>query len=511
MTQTIEFKMTADERELVSAWLAGKNSIEAYNASLGKLDGAQAKNAQSAAQQNRAMSDLQSLLKKSETAQESYNRRVKSFRELLDAGRVSQESYSRAVGQARQELDKSKGASSDFSSSILGGIGPLVSGYASVGAAVGLVTQGIRFAIDANRTFIAETQEAGKKFDKSSRSFAIQAGLNDEERAAAEKRFVDIGVETGFGREKVGSAADALASAGFATAEASGGSLRAVLKTLNAQGLREADAGGIAESLAKFLDASGLDKTQANVESVANQFQAFSDTNLRLRDLPALATIGGALAGKVDPKQQIAAAGVLSRTTDAAPAATALQAVVSNLGTAAGQKDRVESLAELGLKPEQVDFRGEGLTDVLKTLDAALGKKSLPDQDRILTKLVEAANISVFNQLRQNVGEIETRAQTSEVEGAKLFGPAERLGSCSNWSTTPTRPAATNPTPPRRRRRLPRGGRRRGRNPSSQHARGTLSSPCISTRKEPDESLGMFGLAPDPSRRPALSHAGSGN
>jgi len=384
MTQTIEFKMTADERELVSAWLAGKNSIEAYNASLGKLDGAQAKNAQSAAQQNRAMSDLQGLLKKSETAQEIYNRRLKSFKELLDAGKASQQDYSRAIGQARQELDKSKGASSDFSSSILGGIGPLVSGYASVGAAVGLVTQGIRFAIDANRTFIAETQEAGKKFDKSSRSFAIQAGLNDEERAAAEKRFVAIGTETGFSREKVGSAADALASAGFSTAEASGGSLREVLRTLNAQGLREADAGSIAESLAKFLDSSDLEKTADNVASVSKQFQAFADTNLRLRDLPALASIGGTLAGKVDPRQQIAAAGILSRTEDVSKAATGLQNIVLNLGTASGQKDRVESLAELGLKPEQVDFRGEGLTDVLKTLDAALGQKSLPDQDRIL-------------------------------------------------------------------------------------------------------------------------------
>lgn len=430
MSQKVEFVLDAKDAGLVRAWLNAQQSVMAYEKGLQAVDKGQQRAARSGADQSKALAEVNRLLKSAESPAEAYQRRLDAVAKSLQAGTIAEHEANRARRAAKGILDQATGSQSRFTTSITSGIMSGVASYATLTNGIGLAKQALEALLATNEEFIKRGQEAGKIFDKSSRAFAIAANLSPEEQKAADERSVQIGIETGFSREKVGAAANALASAGFSAQEATGGTLRALLQTMNAQGLRDEDPGRIAEALAKYLSSQDLEMTEANVRKVGNQFQAFGpDTSLRFRDLPFLANIGAGLEGKVSQEQQIASQAILSRTKDAGQAATETQAIVQNLSTARGQKDRSAALDELGLKPEQVDFIGEDLTDVVKTLDKALSAKPEKDRGRLLRTLVEGANIATFETLAKSADEIEQRAKTAEAEGAKLFPAAEKIGS----------------------------------------------------------------------------------
>lgn len=444
--QAIQSTTTAMERyranvaDLKAAKDAGKLTEEQYTRAIrqqreelvqgsGRIEERKRKEQELAAVQTREAAKLQKLLNDIETAEDRANRKRREAKSLLDAGKISTDQYGRAVEKANNELAAASGQSTSFTDSLVSGLVPAVTGFLSLQTVISGVGTVLSTVSKANAEFFKAAEEAAKKFDKASRSFAIQANLNPEERAAAEKRAVDIGIETGFTREKVSSAQDALASAGFSAQEASGGSLKAVLDIANAQGLRDEDPGRAAESIAQFLTANDMALTEENVRSVGNQIQSFGpDTRFKFRDLPAIASIAPVLEGKATVEEQVAVPAILSRVYDVNSAALKTQEIVNNLSTASGQKDRRDALTELGLKPEDVDFIGEGFTDVFEKLDTALQKRPEEDRTRLLKTLVEGANIGVFQQIAKSVPEIRERSATSEAKGAELFAPAVKVG-----------------------------------------------------------------------------------
>lgn len=429
MGQRVEFELTADERKAVSAWLALQRSVESHNKAFAALGDIAKSNAQGTAEQSREAARLKRFLEEIETAEEKNLRKRREAMQLFNSGKISQDQLRRSIALTNEELDKSNDTGKSMLSQLLNGIGPVVGSFLSLQTVISGVGTVLSTVSKANAEFFKDAEDAAKKFDKASRSFGIQADLNPEERAAADKRAVDIGIETGFTREKVSSAQDALASAGFSAEEASGGSLKAVLDIANAQGLRDEDPGRAAESIAQFLTANDMALTEENVRSIGNQIQSFGpDTRFKFRDLPAIAGIAPALEGKATVQEQVAVPAILSRVFDVNSASLKTQEIVNNLSTASGQKDRREALKELGLKPEDVDFIGEGFTDVFEKLDTALQQRPEEDRTRLLKTLVEGANIGVFKEISKSVPEIRERSATSEAKGAELFAPAVKVG-----------------------------------------------------------------------------------
>lgn len=251
---------------------------------------------------------------------------------------------------------------------------------------------------------IRKSEQAASAKDENARRFRVQAGLDALGGEAARKKIVEAAIATASTSEDAFGAATALTSTGFDAESASGSGLRAVLNLIQAQQLKgkTVNADDLAESASKYLASQGLEKNGQNLQTLAVAIQGLKETPMKITDLAQLAKQGATLKGKIGMPEQIANFAMLLESMDAEKAGTSLREVALHMSTAGGAKDKTRALAQIGLKPEDVDLVGESFDEALGKIQGGL--QTVPESKRatILKTLFEAANIASYQLLADN-------------------------------------------------------------------------------------------------------------
>jgi len=106
---------------------------------------------------------------------------------------------------------------------------------------------------------------------------------------------------------------------------------------------------------------------------VASQ-QLFKTTDFQISDLTNLASKSQGAAGIMSPEEVLGTFNVMRDKTSAEVASTGFKILMERLQTAKSDPQSVSALRKLGLKPEQVDFQGEGISQILDSLGTGLDK-----------------------------------------------------------------------------------------------------------------------------------------
>lgn len=290
----------------------------------------------------------------------------------------------------QRALIKMGDAGTDSSDRTVRGMQGVNQSIAIATQAYGFLTQAVTGWMEANEQAIAKADEAAKKWDDQSRKFAVQSGLRGLQADQAQQRIEKIAYDRGTKPDQANDIATQLVSSGFSVEEASGPSLDAFLKVLNAANASggNVDSAQLAEAMGKYIESQGQELNADSINRFGQQGQtAFKNTNFQLGDFQDLAKVGATLAAGISPEEQIATHAVLKGILPSAEAATAEANFVSRLQTARETPSRVAALRRMGLKPGDVDFIDENMDQVLERMDRGL--QSVPEEERAgLMKMV---------------------------------------------------------------------------------------------------------------------------
>ena len=259
----------------------------------------------------------------------------------------------------------------------------MAAGWFSVQAGINLAKDALKFYIQANKEAAQQSRQATQTIDKSFRQFLVQAeiGVNDKELAAKFKRLVGASAKTAaVSFSESADVARSLKSTGFSLDQIEGGALDVALQAINATNVtgKNADPEQFTRSIVALLNSTGQEKTTANFRRAAIAVQSnFRGGNLEPQDLPALAESSSKLTNfaNVPLNEQIALLTTLKETnTSGAKAATGLGNIAQILGTASENAAVKKGLRQAGIDPEEVDFEGEHIGQVLDLFAERLGK-----------------------------------------------------------------------------------------------------------------------------------------
>lgn len=351
----------------------------------------------------------QRILQSIQTPQQRYNQQLREFTALRKENRLSEEEYAAAVKKSKSELESTHRAGEDLFGSLIAKAGPVVAGFVSVGAVFSGIKTAIEASRDANREFLAEVHEGAKVFDKIFRQYNIQAGIKGIEGDKAKDSILKEAEIAGFSEEKAASAATALVSSGVDAASASGGALRGLLGTLNAQGLRDADPAATAEAMTSILQANKLPVNEQTMTQLGVQLQSepIKATKLKASNLPQLSKVTSDLSSALSQQEQLAMYAIGgSELGSFDTMATQMKDIFKNIQIAAGKKDAQDAAQSIGLDLKKADFQGENFEEVMLTLRKALAKAKPEDRKIVLGKLVEGGNIGTFDLIDRNLERI---------------------------------------------------------------------------------------------------------
>ena len=298
------------------------------------------------------------------SARSAWERQQKSIDSVIQKlGKLEEAS---ATAGKKQEGWLAKGA---------GQLAGMAAGYLSVTSAIGS-------AIEAQAEMARQADVAALKFDTLFRKVNVQAGTLGVAGEAGKKSIIDTAIVNAATAEESGAIAQQLAGAGFNAKDATGSALDAVLKAQAAMGEQGSGKGGIiAESAAQYLKAMGIDATGENLRKtlVAVQ-QSAKEGFMKFEDLSQVSGKVGAFGGKAESADVLAAFNIGRSIMGADTASTGLKIFGERTMGAAGDKQRMDLLKQVKLKPEDVDFVGESFDTVLANLDKAVA--SLPEEKK---------------------------------------------------------------------------------------------------------------------------------
>jgi hypothetical protein len=407
MTEKVEFTLEAHDAGAVRAWQALAREIASYQRELAQIDDAERKNAQAAqAHERAARRIIEGLL----TPQQRYQRQLEQLNLLRQQNRLTEEQYAAAVRQTQRDFEQQAGRATS-------GVGQLTSRLAGLAAGYVSVTAAVRGWMDANRQAIEEAEQAAAKADEQARRFAVQAGLRELEGRAADQRILAVAEETGVSSDFARKAATQLVSSGFSVSDASGDALRHLLQGLAASNLLDQDPTQLTQALGQFLAATGQEKTSDNLrQALVGAQRLFKATDLQVSDLSQLAGKVQGLAGVMSPAEVLATFDVLREKTGADQAATAVKIFGDRLRGAREDRQRVDVLRQLRLRPEDVDLLGEDVQTVLDRLAAGLERVAPERRAGLIQKLFGTEASSPIEGLLRDRAEIgkalETMADT---------------------------------------------------------------------------------------------------
>lgn len=248
--------------------------------------------------------------------------------------------------------------------------------------------------------------------DTLARRLQVQQGLTDAERSASTARILGVA-----NREDVGATADTafraatqLVSSGFADPVA-GGELVTVLKAINASNF-EGGPEALVKGFAQALQASGLEKNNANLERLAVATQGlFRTTDFQIAELTDFAKNAAVFTGaNLTQEQSLAAFTALRETLRAEQASTGLRNFITTLQAGAITKESAANFARIGVNPADVDFVGESLVEVIGVIKKATDKLSEEDRNAALGKFFGKENVAAARLLLasgQRIPELE--------------------------------------------------------------------------------------------------------
>lgn len=294
---------------------------------------------------------------------------------------------------------------------------------AGIAAGALSVQAGLAKALAVGREFSEEGLTASKKWDQLFREFAGQSGLRGGMLGAAEKRIKQIGQEVGLDIENTANAATQMVSSGFSAQEASGNSLRGMLRGFVGSNLagRQVEMRDLAQATANYLSAQGLEKTGANVDDLMTRVQTlYKVTNLQFQDFAEFARESASMRGILSTGEQLSTLATLRDVMTAEEASTGMRNLVGRLRTAGGSSEKMEGLKLLGLRKEEVDMVGEDFLTVLKRLSAAIDRTAKEVQPIALKKIFEERGVAFAEILTKQIPLIEERIQ-AQILGKDQF------------------------------------------------------------------------------------------
>lgn len=398
--------LTVQDGGAVSAWDRYRAALEAVL----NVDRQRASEDKKAAQAAAELGRIKSrVLGEIETKEEKLKARMIDINRLRDAGRLTEDQYMRAVARTRQQLMEVTQQQTAHGQAGASGLETMALKYVSITAALGAVKTGVQWWMQANKELLDQANELGNKYDTMQRRFQVQAGLSGLQAEEAQQKILQQAIAGGNTREEAAQASVAMASTGFDSAQITGGGLREVLKLYNAQTVsgENVDLGQMTESISRYLESQGLDKTEANVQMLGEKIQGLKETPIKITDLQFLAKNAAGLRGKVSIDDQLASFAQLMGSFEGSEAGTTMRNVASRLATAGSMKDSTAALKKLKLKPEDVDLVGETLDEAIAKVKA--GAEALPEKDRenALVKIFDREALPAFNLLANDAAKRE--------------------------------------------------------------------------------------------------------
>jgi hypothetical protein len=319
--------------------------------------------------------------------QKALDKQIRTFEELV---------------RKTKEADKAAQAAADKTAQA--GMS-MIAGITTVAGAWGLATAAINKYMEANRKSIEESDAAARTLDDQRRRSALLMKVRGDEATTANAAIEQVGVANAVNPKIAHQVAQQMAGSGFETGEITGGALDAFLKLRAATGEdpNSPESAAQLQALSRYFESQGIKKTGANVTQFGSKIQALmGPTDLSFENMGDLAKVASGFKGVLSPEEQLAAFSNLVGIMPGAEAGTKMADIVKNLRVAGSKKDATEQLGKIGLKPEDVDFVGENLGEVLGRMQGGLDK--IPEKDRatVLAKVVEGANIATIEHMMTN-------------------------------------------------------------------------------------------------------------
>lgn len=250
----------------------------------------------------------------------------------------------------------------------------LIGNWASIGAGIAAATKLLEAYLAAQREIKDLEADSVRTADKATRQLANLAPsealstIRNDTFGLAVRRKVQIGTATDAAASLLG------AGYGYGDVMKPGGAADAALKTLaatNASG-KNVDAKQMIDAMTGFMDATGQEKSGANLAAAGKAAQAmFASNKLEIADLQALAPKAKSIFSDTGLKnEQIAILSMFKDVTTADIGSTSFKTGISRLVGAGNVPARTRALKELGLNPADVDFQGESFTDVQQRMSA---------------------------------------------------------------------------------------------------------------------------------------------
>ena len=255
---------------------------------------------------------------------------------------------------------------------------------------------------EQSRTAVGAAADQTLDVDTLARQLQIQSSLTDPQRFAASRQILSQAIRAGATGEEGFRAATQLVSSGFKAPVESGtvGTILDLKQASNFKGTPE----DLIQGLAQTLNAYGMERTQANARQLGVSVQSlFKRTDLQLTDLQEFAKNASVFRGaNMGLDQSLAGFTALREVMPSGEAATGLRNFTTILQGAGATKGSTDALGALGLKPDQVDFVGENLVQVLTRLRDATKGMAEEDRNAGLIKLFGRENFASASLLMNN-------------------------------------------------------------------------------------------------------------
>lgn len=248
----------------------------------------------------------------------------------------------------------------------------LVGKWASITAGIEAAKKILDAFIKSQQEALKTTGDASKSTDAMTRElFLLTPGNKSQQQIRTD--MLTMSANRGTSAQMTKDVMASLLGAGYSYDQVvGGGGADAVLRTLSATNATGAgiDAKQLTDALTAHLSATGQDRSAANLQAAGLGIQGlFAATKMEMTDLTAWAPRSKNIADISGLKNEIIGiASMFKDVTSADVGATATHTAMVRLAASANNKRSMRALAELGLKPQDVDFQGESFGQVQQLL-----------------------------------------------------------------------------------------------------------------------------------------------
>lgn len=320
------------------------------------------------ASETRAVSNTTLRLVKSLDANEIESDRAKRRAKIIAARQEAREKRQIERDQAKAGQSVERWAQ---------GVAGMATSYFGISSIVGSI-------VSQHDEMIEKAKEHGNQMDENARKLRVLAGFDKNTSANVQQEIKAIAVSNSTTVENANAAAMGLSTVGFDQKELTKGA-DFVLKLQAANNELGNDPQQLVEDASKLMAARGLDMTVENLKKTMIPLQALGKpTSLKLSDTSQFASKSVGLSAAIKNEyEENAIQAMAIRYARADKSSTTAQAFVDRLTGAGGDKERIGELSKLKITdkktgkqrpmtPEDVDFKGETLPEVLKSLDEGI-------------------------------------------------------------------------------------------------------------------------------------------